>query len=297
MLRYLTKFALDMMPSVAATIVGAFIVHHFVIPMASPHRAATADPAAAGLRAAEPQATNAKSSDNKPPNEKSSSEKASFEKASFEKSSFEKAVAEKAAIEKAAEKAAEKSADAASASNDARRRHSTSREKPAAKPSTSATIETTASIPSAAPAIEERRDVNNLARAAIERLRNGGGVARAPDAARPNEIKGPDKGQDAPRVQDAAHIVPAMQPLPPAIAISTPGADVFESGGAAPVVRQPYPQTSPRADGLYRPSPPAEIPGSPSLDLRAEASPPVRASVAEDVMAAAKSMFHAVLPR
>jgi hypothetical protein len=48
-----------------------------------------------------------------------------------------------------------------------------------------------------------------------------------------------------------------------------------------------------------RPTPPADIPSA-SADLRAEATlPPPRGhtSVAEDVLSAAKSVFHAVLPR
>jgi hypothetical protein len=52
-----------------------------------------------------------------------------------------------------------------------------------------------------------------------------------------------------------------------------------------------------------RPTPPADIPSAPSsrpLDLRAEVmGPPVRehTTVAEEVLLAAKSVFHAVLPK
>ena len=54
-----------------------------------------------------------------------------------------------------------------------------------------------------------------------------------------------------------------------------------------------------RNDDPSRPTPPAEIPSRP-LDLRAEAAGPTvreRTSVAEDVLSAAKSVFHAVLPK
>jgi hypothetical protein len=54
-------------------------------------------------------------------------------------------------------------------------------------------------------------------------------------------------------------------------------------------------------DDPRRPTPPADIPSfSPPIELRAEAAlPPPRehTSVAEDVLSAAKSVFHAVLPR
>ncbi|MDB5549611.1 MAG: hypothetical protein JWP21_3058, partial [Tardiphaga sp.] len=32
MLKWLNKFVLDIMPSVAATIIGAYIVNHYIIP-------------------------------------------------------------------------------------------------------------------------------------------------------------------------------------------------------------------------------------------------------------------------
>jgi hypothetical protein len=50
----------------------------------------------------------------------------------------------------------------------------------------------------------------------------------------------------------------------------------------------------------HRPTPPADIPVTRPLDLRAEVmGQPARehSSVAEDVLSAAKSMFHAVLPK
>ena len=56
------------------------------------------------------------------------------------------------------------------------------------------------------------------------------------------------------------------------------------------------PMRSPR-----RPTPPAEIPLSRPLDLRAEAAEPsVRertTAAAEEVLSTAKSLFHAVLPK
>ena len=54
-------------------------------------------------------------------------------------------------------------------------------------------------------------------------------------------------------------------------------------------------------DDPNRPTPPADIPeASPPLDLRAEVVVPPRrehTTVAEDMLLAAKSVFHAVLPK
>ena len=85
---------------------------------------------------------------------------------------------------------------------------------------------------------------------------------------------------DAARVPDAPRALPAVRPLPPPIMVSTPPIET-------------------RVDDPSRPTPPAEIPSRP-LDLRAEASgpsAPERTTVAEDVLSAAKSVFHAVLPK
>jgi hypothetical protein len=86
--------------------------------------------------------------------------------------------------------------------------------------------------------------------------------------------------------------------------VSTPGTESFDAPTGS-LQRPPYAAADPR-----RPVPPADIPSpvssplpSPSvsgpLDLHADASvPPARehTSVAEDMLSAAKSVFHAVLP-
>ena len=88
--------------------------------------------------------------------------------------------------------------------------------------------------------------------------------------------------------------------------VSTPAHETFDSTTGYQEMKPPYAAAA-RNDGARRPTPPAEIP-SPPLDLRAEASEPVgraegsgplaRArSTAEDVLSAAKSVFHVVLPK
>ena len=62
---------------------------------------------------------------------------------------------------------------------------------------------------------------------------------------------------------------------------------------------RPYPSSA-RIDDPRRPTPPADIPSPGPLDLRAEAAEPVvreHTSVADDMLSAAKSVFHAVLPK
>jgi hypothetical protein len=138
---------------------------------------------------------------------------------------------------------------------------------------------------------EERRDANDLARAAIERLRvNGEASPRVQEAARTPE---------ASRVVTAPVVAaPALRPLPPPIMVSAPPADTYGQGASQP--RPPYAANAGAADPS-RPTPPAEIPVSRPLDLRADvAEPSVRertTAVAEDMLSTAKSLFHAVLPK
>jgi hypothetical protein len=83
-----------------------------------------------------------------------------------------------------------------------------------------------------------------------------------------------------------------VQPLPPPIMVSTPRSEAFNP-------KPPYAPTA-QIDDPRRPTPPADIPSSRPIELRAEAMEPAprqRTSVADDVLSAAKSVFHAVLPR
>lgn len=265
MVKWLSKFVLDILPSVAATIIGAYIVNHYIVP-----KSQTGAPAAA-MATADPKGdikSESAASDSKTADLKSQADKPLVEKASFEKG-----VAEKAAIERAAEKAAaEKSVDITGTADKRHRPAKAVAEKPATK--TIAAVD-----PTPAPTTDERRDANELARAAIDRLRP------APEPV---------------RIQEAARAPASMQPLPPPITVSTPNAEVFSSGAGATIAVPNRVTTSARADDSNRLSPPGEIPGSSDsrpLDLRADSSvSAARTSVADDVMSAAKSVFHAVLP-
>jgi hypothetical protein len=311
--KYVSKFAMDILPSVAATIIGAYIVNHYIV-----SKPAADAPAAAALSAVDPKKADTKSnakSDAKP-SETSAGvanipEPGVKAKGISEKAMIEKTAAEKpTAVEKPAEKAADKPVETASIPPVGTRRHQPApREKAIAK-AVPAQVQPAAPVsapvvaapgtvlaPTVVAAIvpEERRDANDLARAAIERLRGANdGSPRAQEAARI---------PDAPRVQEPPRVVSAspVRPLPPPIMVSTPTAQTFDSSAGSSQMRPPY---AARIDDPHRPTPPADIPvaapSSPPLDLHAEAEEPSRrghTTVAEDVLSAAKSVFHAVLPK
>jgi hypothetical protein len=323
MLNYLKKFTMDILPSVAATIIGAYIVNHYIAtkpgaeaPVAAAMSAAdpkTTDPKATDPKATDPKATDPKATDPKAADVKPAETadvgnlpaagvkaKGVSEKSLMERTAAERPTVVEKAQDKADAKADVKPADApvetASIPADPRRHTVAPREKvrvvlpSLVQPATSAAAPVAAApVPAppveAAVAPEERRDANDLARAAIERLRGN--------------------GDTAPRVQETSRVVtapaaaaPAVRPLPPPIMVSAPPSESYGQGSSQP--RPPYAANAGAADPS-RPTPPAEIPASRPLDLRAEAAEPsVRErtqAAAEDVLSTAKSLFHAVLPK
>jgi hypothetical protein len=311
--KYISKFAMDILPSVAATIIGAYIVNHYIAakPAANAPAAAvsTAEPQAEAKSAPEAAKAGSKAPEtsadvtNLP--EPGIKAKGISEKAMIEKTAAERPIA----VEKPAEKSAEKPTETASIPAGTRRHQPAPREKAVAKavpaplpPAASVSAPVVAApgtVP--APALEaaivpeERRDANDLARAAIERLRGANdGSPRAQEAVRVQEAH---RTQDPPRVVSASPV----RPLPPPIMVSAPTAQTFDSTAGSSQMKPPY---AARIDDPLRPTPPADIPAasppSPPLDLHAEAEEPSRrghTTVAEDVLSAAKSVFHAVLPK
>jgi hypothetical protein len=309
MLKYVSKFALDILPSVVATIIGAYIVNHYIAT-----KPGTEAPVAAAASMADPKA-DAKSSGtsalaNIP--EPGVKAKGISERAMIERSASE----QPAAVEKAVEKSVDKPAETASIPTETRRHQPSLREKaiskviPAPVPASAPAPAAVAALPNpVSPAepvtpAEERRDANDLARAAIERLRGANdGTPRPQEAARI---------PDAPRLPDAPRVVsapvatpvvsaPSVRPLPPPIMVSSPSAETSDPATGSLPMRPAYPVTA----DPHRPVPPADIPlgsslASRPLDLRAEAAEPApreHTTVGEDVLSAAKSVFHAVLPK
>lgn len=300
MLKIASKFAIDIIPSVIATIIGAYIVNHYIV--SKP----TDAPTAAVVSPAPPKKADVANVPEPGVRAKGISEKSVIDKSNTDRATFEKPV------EKPADKAADKPAETASIPPENTRRHpATPREKTVAKVAPEKVspekvspekvapekpvvpvVEPVVSAPTTAPAVEAAiapdRDANDLARAAIERLR------ATPDSSRPSESSSV-RLPDPPRVVTAAPTAPtvpapSIQPLPPPILVSTPPAESA----------QPRSSSAGR-DDPRRPTPPADIPDPRPLDLRADAipdQPPKRehTNVAEDVLSAAKSMFHSVLP-
>ncbi len=374
MLNYLKKFVVDIFPSVAATVIGAYIVNHYIVSRpgaetpaaavstadskgkakaatdanASEGAATASNLPAAGVKArgisekaimernaAERPAVAEKAQEKTDAKAEAKTDVAKADTAKVETAKAEAAKADTKADARHEAKSVETPAETAGAPGEPRRQQAAPREQakdkirvvlpspiqPAVSVQTPAASAQAPAAPAhapvaaapgpvapvetaVAPAHEERRDANDMARAAIERLRlNGEGSARAPEVARiPDAHKESPKAEapkteapkaEAPKVAAA----PALRPLPPPVLVSAPPTAVEPYGQAAPQ-RPPY---AVNAEDPRRPTPPAEIPLSRPLDLRAEAAEPsVRdrtTAAAEDVLSTAKSLFHAVLPK
>ncbi len=289
--------------------VGAYIVNHYVIPKSgsdAPKTAAysKATPGAdddQGAIDVTPKPDAAATQDSKP----EAKGEAKGKPAEAAKSETSKAEASKAEASK-------------SETGKTEPKRSAAREKPAIRVVLPASGETAAAPstptpsvptpPAASSASDEHRDrdANELARAAIERLRNTGSA----EAARPAE---PPRAE-TPRVQDAAREIPrepaahepvrvnvvavppvqpraAVQPLPPPVNVMAPSAD----STVDPLMQEPPYAPPPRVVDANRLVPPADIPtGSRPLDLQAAAA---KTSVADDMLSAARSVIHTIVPQ
>lgn len=296
--KFLAKYILEVIPSIVATVIGAYIVTHYIN-----SKPDTDKPAAAASSPTMPVKAVSGVPD-KPKSETAKAEPPKSEPPKSEKTESVKAEPELAKSETAAEleKSNEKSAQAARVL----RHHQTVVKERATKAATSEKA-----VPVEASATpEDRRDANDLARAAIERLRGTepraaetktperklNTVGYAPAVA-PPQIYVPQQTYTPPPVQTApppAAYVPApareaaTPALAPAVAPMPPATNV------APLPMPPPPASVARADDPSRPTPPADIP---PLDIRAQDDGKQNASVAEDVVSAAKNAFQSVMPR
>jgi hypothetical protein len=263
--KYLSKFTIDILPSVFATVVGAYIVNYYIVPKAREDRppaqaAAQSAPApdktaakpgeAAAMDAAEPAPSPAKKTADKP--------------------------VEKAATEKADKPETAKSDSAKAAES---RRHAPAREKAVAKAEPSK-VEPAVVAPAPTPVLATvgtapSGDANDLARAAIERLSRGEKV-EAPRAPERTAAVQPLTPAPQPPAQQAQ----PMQQLPPPIVVSNPSVDEL-----APAAQSRGPR------------PPGDVP-VPMREMQANADERSgRTNVVEDVLSGAKSMFDKVIPR
>ncbi|NLS68123.1 hypothetical protein E3H11_04135 [Bradyrhizobium brasilense] len=297
MLSYLKKFVMDILPSVAATIIGAYIVNHYIVakPEAPSAAALTAavDPKADPKAAAKP-ATIVSSLPEAGVKAKGMSERTLIERSASEKATVTEKPAEKSADPKSADVKPDAPADTASIPADTR--HHPAAPKAVAKVAPAApqpaAPATSAAPVEAAVTPEESRDANDLARAAIERLRK----ERPQEAARSQDATRTDLAR-LPEAQRPA-ATSAIRPLPPPIMVSSPSTDNVDQSS------QPRPPYAAGGQDSNRLTPPADIPVpvvQAPLDLRAEAIMPAqkneRTSVTDDMFSGMKSMFHAVLPK
>ncbi|MET4276748.1 MULTISPECIES: hypothetical protein [unclassified Bradyrhizobium] len=310
MLKYIAKISMDIFPSVLATIIGAYIVNHYInAKPAADAPAAVMAPAEAGKNGKPADLANLPA-----PGVKA-------------KGISEKKVADKPAAEKAAD---QPTAESKTSTADVAPAEATPRGKPSARdkavakstPAVSApapatpVVEANSAPAAAAPAATP--DANDLVRAAIERLRKspeGKAVeAKSIEAksveTKSSEAKPPEKTQEpavreAARTPEAPRIIPldpsTVRPLPPPITVSTPAAEAYGNGGSSQA-SPPY-TASVGNENPSRLTPPADIPVpmiAPPLDLRADAGgsmPRPKTNVAEDMLSGVKSMFHSVLPK
>ncbi|MCK1616325.1 hypothetical protein IVA96_06555 [Bradyrhizobium sp. 159] len=310
MLKYLAKISMDIFPSVLATIIGAYIVNHYINAKPAPDTpAAVAVPAQAG-------------SEGKPADTASLPAPGVKAKGVSEKSVSEKNAADKPAAEKPADhqpSAETKAADVAPAETSPRGR-TAAREKAAAKsapaaavPATAPMVEANSAPAAASPAAAP--DANDLVRAAIERLRKSpeGKAAEAKSIetksseTKPAERPAEPAVREATRTPEAPRVITAepstVRPLPPPITVSTPSPEAYGNSGSSPL-NPPY-TASVGNDDPNRITPPADIPVpviAPPLDLRADAAATTtmrrpKTNVADEMLSGVKSMFHAVLPK
>ena len=314
MLKYIAKISMDIFPSVLATIIGAYIVNHYInAKPAADAPAAVMAPAEAGK-------------DGKPADVANLPAPGVKAKGVSEKSVTDKPAAEKAADQPAAESKTS-TADVAPAEAGPRGKRRRVRRRPPSPPRLSGhplppprwwrPIRRRLPRPAATP------DANDLARAAIERLRKSpeGKAAEAKSSetkasenksseTKSLETKSAERTpelavREAARTPEAPRVVPAepstVRPLPPPITVSTPSSEAYGNGGSSPV-NPPY-TASIGNDDPNRMTPPADIPVpmiAPPLDLRADAGatmPRPKTNVADEMLSGMKSMFHSVLPK
>ena len=278
-----SKYFLEVIPSIVATVVGAYIVTHYINARSDADKPKAAVSAPADTSKDAPQTLKADEAGDRP----AAAVKAEAARLKAEKLAAEKAAAERAAADRAenARKAAEKLASEKAEKAAAEKRE---RERATAKAAP------VAPQPAAEANATPERDANDLARAAIERLRKSSPQpveqSRTQEAARTEEARPqPERAKVNSVVYAPAAPQPPIQPLPPAVNVAPAPPELAVATPPAPF---PRPVDSSGADDdASRLTPPADIPARQS-----ERSHDRNRSVAEGVVSAARSVFHAVIP-
>ena len=301
-----SKYFLEVIPSIVATVVGAYIVTHYINAKSDTDKPKTAVSVPADTsknvpvqtlkadEAGDRPATAAKAEAARLKAEKLAAEKVAAERAAADRAENAKKAAEKLASEKA-----EKAAAADRLAADKAAAEKIASDKAAAEKRERERTTAKAAIVAPAPAAEANaapeRDANDLARAAIERLRKSSPqpveqprtqeAARTEEPARPQ----PERAKVNSVVYAPAAPQPPIQPLLPAVNVAPAPPELAVATPPAPFPR-PIDSSSADDDGA-RLTPPADIPAR-----QAEQSRDRNRSVAEGVVSAARSVFHAVIP-
>lgn len=308
--KFLSKYILEVIPSIVATVVGAYIVTNYInakppadkppVAVSAPAQAISATPGRDGA-AAKAEAA-AKSVAERVAGEKAAAAKAAADKAATEKIAVEKAEARKTAERLASEKREAEKREAEKRDlekREAERREAEKREHALAKAASAGKAAApVAKTPEVKPVMESAAspDANDLARAAITRLR-----AEQPAPVAQPVQKMPEQPVAPVAVAPSSAPVAAVPALPPAAAIREANIGPVEPTPPAAITPLPPASTvtAPQAAGANasRLVPPADIPSRP-LDLQAgNDSEKGGGSVVSDMMSATKSAFQAVLPR
>jgi hypothetical protein len=263
-----TKYFLEVVPSIVATVAGAYIVTHYINarPEADKPKPVVAAPAETSREVGKEAAGAPARETGRKPVKAEPAAPAEKPAAAPDKSAFEKMAPEKAEKQDAAGEP---------------RRH---------QPPAKAAAKPTVPPAEAGAQADERRDANDLARAAIDRLRAA--EPRQPESRQSDTVRAPEPVRPADASPERAKVnsvvyapaappaPPSVQPLPPAVAVAPPP-------GEAAI-------TQARPDDPSRPMPPADIPSRP-IDLHARGHD--GGSVAEEMVSAAKSVLRSVVPR
>jgi hypothetical protein len=302
MVKYLSKFVLEVLPSVFATVVGAYIVAHYINPKPeTPKTAVVATAPAAEAKDADTTDTVEDKAADAQSGEASGGDVKSGEVKSGEVKSGEVTSADAKAAD--AKPADVKPADIKSA--DVKRAE--------AEPAKVETAKARVAKP------EEKKNAIELARAAIERLR--GTTVDVPTKPAPPPVRAPaetaraDEGPrvpvQAPAPQRSQPVLPvattglapqstpanaaAPPPLPPPVIVASPYGR-HSVGPEAPVAAAPAEQPASDQASADRPTPPADIPFQRGYGLQAQAAPVEHVSIAEHVLSTTRSFFRALTP-
>jgi hypothetical protein len=271
MLSYLSKFVLQMLPTISATVIGAYIVTTWINPKAQPERVKVATPAQPAAKASPvapvPDAAAAEAKSSAP--DRAASGSAEIKPAEVK-------------LGEAAEGA--KPVKAAKGPDNIRIIPIVKQPAPATD------VAATTSTPETVPAADDRKDATELARAAIQRLRGGSETERAAgEPARPpahaGRVQQARAAAEAPQSLPPPATVASAPPLPPAVSIAAPRYPEEELADQAPLAQ------------AERLTPPGEIPVERNpLSIQASHRVAETPSLADDFLSATKSFFRAITP-